>query len=225
MRHAFTAIALFITLMSQVSAHTDPLVTPVLRFDRTSFTSAPVENFLRVVPEEVDFPAHPQKVKFERALGLIEEVMNSEEFKVKVLTYVNAKGEKAYSRNYLWGDSSKPLSHEDVYRVIMTGNEKTIENTIGEMNLNSLVKICKLHERASVWCRTVVGSTSPRKSKWIELNWKFYSRYETHEMVENLVHEWLHLLGFLHGEENIHEEVPYVVGKIAGEIAKDILGE
>ena len=57
----------------------------------------------------------------------------------------------------------------------------------------------------------------------IRLNWKFYQKYETPQMVANLVHEWIHLLGFLHGNQNMHEEVPYVVGSIAGEVAQNIL--
>ena len=42
-------------------------------------------------------------------------------------------------------------------------------------------------------------------------------------MVSNIVHEWIHLLGFLHGSKNMNQEVPYVVGRIAGLVAKDIL--
>jgi ssRNA-specific RNase YbeY (16S rRNA maturation enzyme) len=42
-------------------------------------------------------------------------------------------------------------------------------------------------------------------------------------MVANIVHEWLHLLGFLHGEVNMREEVPYVVGSIAGQVAEEYL--
>lgn len=42
-------------------------------------------------------------------------------------------------------------------------------------------------------------------------------------MVSNMVHEWIHLLGFLHGDTRITEEVPYVVGGIAGEVAQNLL--
>jgi len=41
--------------------------------------------------------------------------------------------------------------------------------------------------------------------------------------VNNLVHEWIHLLGFLHGEENMREEAPYVIGRIAQEVSEKVL--
>lgn len=37
------------------------------------------------------------------------------------------------------------------------------------------------------------------------------------------MHEWIHLLGFLHGKEAPKEEVPYVVGYIAKLIASDYI--
>ncbi len=227
MRFLVVLFMCFIAFMAKVTAHTDPSIQPVLRFNEGAIQNSRSFDplFLKVVAEEVKFPNHPQKQRFEKALSIIEEVMNSDEFRMKVIAYVRANGKQEYSQNFLWKNSKAPLTNEEIYRVIMTGNEKMIENSFGEMNINSMVKVCKGFEIAGVWCRTVVGSTSPRSSKWIKLNWNFYNRYETHEMVENIVHEWLHLNGFLHGEDNLHEEVPYVVGEIAGQIAKKLLNE
>ena len=113
--------------------------------------------------------------------------MNSEEFKEMVIGYVNSKGERKYSKNYLWRDSQKLLTNEDVYAVIMAGNEKMRPGTQGEMNFNSWVKKCRGLERLGTWCRAVIGSTNPSSSAMIRFNWKFYSYFETHQMVANMV--------------------------------------
>jgi len=121
-------------------------------------------------------------------------------------------------------NSQKKLSNEDVFNTIMRGNEKMRPSTFSEMNINSYVKMCsRIERRVSKWCKGVVGSTNPNSSKWLKLNWKYYRGFKVHDMVGNIVHEWVHLLGFLHGTSNIKEEVPYVVGKIAANIAKDLL--
>ncbi len=180
---------------------------------------------LRFVEEDIHFFEGPQKVKFEKALAIIEEVMNSEAFKHKVIGFIDSRNERKYNKNYLWDNSDKRLTNEDIYNVIMDGNEKMRPNTLGEMNFNSWVKECTLWQTARnpIWCFQVIGSTEPHSSHWITLNWNFYQNFETHEMVANMVHEWIHLLGFIHGESNLEEEVPYVVGKIAGEVAKNLL--
>jgi len=184
--------------------------------------------YLAVMREDVVFPQGKQFTKLDLAIEMIENIVNSEEFKQKVIGYTRpnrgtASAEdyvREYQKNYLWNNSGENLSNEDVYNIIMNGNEKMRPDTLGEMNIN--VKKYK-----SPWWnisgRNVVGYTSPSSSKWIKVNWRFYDNYEVHQMVGNIVHEWIHLLGFLHGKENMREEVPYVVGKIASEIAKSQL--
>src|SRR5690606_10221987 len=144
-----------------------------------------------------------QKEKFEEALALMETVMNSEEFKAKVIGYVNSSGERTYNKNFLWNESDKRLTNEDVYQIIMNGNEKMRPDTDGEMNFNSWVKKCSGLENLGIWCRKVIGSTTPHTDHMIKLNWNFYKKFETHQMVANMVHEWIHLLGFLHGNSNL----------------------
>lgn len=202
-------------------------VSPKLKYSTHSheLASDVPTGYLRFVPEETRFFEGPQKERFEQAMAMMEEVMNLEEFKNKVIGYVNSRGDRSYSKSYLWKNSSRRLSNEEVYQVIMAGDEKMRPDTLGEMNFNSWVKACSGWEqvRNFIWCSQVVGSTDPMRSYLITLNWKFYKDFETHDMVANMVHEWVHLLGFLHGESNLEEEVPYVVGDIAGEVAKDIL--
>ena len=215
--------------MGNTYAETIEGIKPILKYDLNYYSTYNNKNFdskyLVVVPEKWSFPKGRQYTKFKRALDILPEVMNSEKFKLKVLSYVNSDGKRQFQKNYLWSEKTRRLTNEEVYRLIIEGNEYKRPNSIGEMNLNSYVKICRWYEQVTTWCRAVIGSTNPSQSKWIRLNWKFYSHYNVDQMVSNLVHEWLHLLGFLHGNKNMREEVPYVVGAIAGEVTKEILSE
>ena len=204
-------------------------VEPYLDFDPHYIV--PRENIennrLFVRPENTQYEilSDGQEREFELALSLLEETLNSEEFKTKVLSYRRSDGKRLFQKNFLWNQTQRRLSNEDVYNILMRGDEHSIPGTEGEMNLNSWIKKCSWWERAGVWCRKVIGSTNPSSSKWIKINYKFYSRYHAPEMVNNLVHEWIHLLGFLHGSENMREEVPYVVGRIAQDVAEQILAK
>jgi hypothetical protein len=189
-----------------------------------SFTNT---DYITVKREVTLFPKNSvQLLKFNKAMSLFETILNSESFKSKVLSYKRASnGKREFQKAYLWREPSKKLTNEEVLKVILEGNEKMRPHTIGEMNINSFVKVCKWWQKPGIWCRKVIGSTSPGDSRWIKLNWKFYKNFEVHQMVNNMVHEWIHLLGFLHGSEYILEEVPYVVGQIAETVALEIMAK
>jgi hypothetical protein len=230
MKILITALLAFGGSVGSVMATTHVDINPVLQYDENYEIDEKSESnhqYLVVVPEEMSFPNSKQKARFERAQSILETVMNSEEFKYRVLAYIRSSdGQRLYQKNYLWNDSETRFTNEDVYDLVMGGNEFMVPDTLGEMNLNAYVKQCNwFMNKVSIWCRAVIGSTNPGSSKWIKLNWKFYKRYKTSEMVSNMVHEWLHLLGFLHGKENMREEVPYVVGSIAGQVAKEYLAQ
>lgn len=207
---------------------------PILNYSEKAMNSIifskSIDTKIEVVIERTSFPskskhARAQKMKFAKALSLLEPVLNSVEFKKRVLSYVRpGHTEPGYQKNYLWRNESQKLSPTQIYDIIKEGNEKMIPNTKNEMNINSWVKVCKWYESPLTWCSKVVGSTSPFDSKLIKVNWKFYSKFEANQMVSNLVHEWLHLLGFLHGPSStMRMEVPYIVGQIAGEVAKEMM--
>lgn len=229
------ALVLCSILLSNLTlAETHQGVVPYLDFDETYEETSNLKhtNYLDVEVENWQFPDSTaryrrQKEKFRQALEILEEVMNSSEFKRMVLSYKNSDGKRAFQKNYLWSNSRSRLTNEDVYAIIMGGDESKVRpNTQGEMNINSYIKVCTRYEwnvSNIKWCRGVIGSTNPWNSKWMRLNWQFYATYEVPSMVSNIVHEWLHLLGFLHGNYKMREEVPYVVGSIAGKVASQIL--
>jgi len=195
-------------------------VKPVLNFKYQKMNSIEENSFshLQVVTERAKFPKGEQKEKLLHAIELLEEIVNSDEFREKVISYVGPNGENEFTKNYLWKNSKERLTNEEVYEVIMAGNEKMRANTLNEMNLNIKYYTVPWWKFTS---KKVIGYTTPSSSKYIRVNWtNFYRRFETYEMVGNVLHEWLHLLGFLHGKENMRNEVPYVVGAIALEMAK-----
>ncbi len=178
---------------------------------------------LRVVPENIYYTHSATKDELQQALDMLEEVVNSEEFKQKVIGYVrNSNGKREYQKNYLWRNSKIKLSNEDIYKLLMEGDEKMLPGTVGEMNIN-------VKRYWSPWwnagAKRVIGYTNPSSSKYIYVNGRWYNRFKVSNMVSNLVHEWCHLLGFLHGREYMREEVPYIVGQIAGEVAQNILNK
>lgn len=229
-------LGLFLCFMTSISFATSiDGIKPTLQYDEEYLNNANVKTFnasyLNFVLEGYKFPSKTktgkrQLAKFEKALEIMEEVMNSEEFRTKVISYKRASnGKREYQKNFLWKDSEITFTNEEIYQIIMNGDEKMRPNTIGEMNFNSRVRVCRWNTSPMrwKWCQSVVGSTTPASSKMITLNWKFYKKFEVNQMVANMVHEWLHLLGFLHGKKHMREEVPYVVGTIAGEVAKGIM--
>lgn len=209
-----TLIALLI-LSLNTHASTDINVKVPLQFDDETYLETPsLENtYLKIILHNLNFPYGKQYEKLKKAISILPEVINSEEFKRKILTYKQPNGLKSFANNYLWTDSSKRLSNEEIYQILMRGHEKTIPRTLQEMNLNIDKYFVDNY---------VIGYTIPSSSKWINVNWKYYSYFQVDQMVNNIVHEWIHLLGFLHGE-NPGQEVTYVAGKIAGNIARKLL--
>ncbi len=142
---------------------------------------------------------------------VIEQVMNSETFKHRVINFVNKKGQRAY-------ESNNGLTNEQVYAFLMGGKELINgEATEGEMNFDL--------KRYTNYFSKVIGYTNPGKSNLIKVNSKFYRKFDVPEVTGNLVHEWIHLMGFFHGSAASHDSVPYAVGYIARDLAKKLMVE
>jgi hypothetical protein len=145
--------------------------------------------------------------KLERAFEVLERVVNSDEFKNRVINFKNTKGERAFASN-------KGLSNEEIYQLLMEGREDLQTNTLGEMNF-----YLKLYHRPF---SRVIGYTSPDTNR-IHINWKFFKKYQANEVAANLMHEWLHKMGYGHRSAKERDSVPYAIGYIVGEMAQEIL--
>ncbi len=136
--------------------------------------------------------------KLYSAFSFMEKIINSEEFKQRIINFKNHKGEKKF-------ESSKGLSNEEIYEIFMEGREILQWETSGEVNL-----FLKLYDNPM---SRVIGYTSP-KTNIIHMNWKYFKHFKTHEVAANLTHEWIHKLGFGHTSAKEHDSVPYAIGYI-----------
>lgn len=171
-----------------------------------------VANYLSVAVQKVYFPKGCQYEKLQQAFELMEKVVNSEAFKEKVIGYIaRYSGQREYTSN-------NGLSNEEVYMRLMEGTEIMMQDTPGTIDLY----VTKYNR----WWSKVIAWTNPKGGdKYIHVNWRFYKRFGVAEMVSNLVHEWIHLMGFYHSSAADSDSVPYAVGRIAGEVASSMLGE
>jgi hypothetical protein len=146
-------------------------------------------------------------LKLEQAFQVLELVVNTEEFKDRVINFKNSKGLRLFASN-------NGKSNEEVYEQFMEGRELLQPQTSGEMNF-----FLKLYYNR--WSK-VVGWTSP-KTNVININWKFFKTYAAYEVAGNLAHEWVHKLGFDHRSAAEHDSVPYAIGYIVEEMAQRYL--
>jgi hypothetical protein len=152
-----------------------------------------------------------EKEKVLQSYEIIEAVINSNEFKEKVINFQNSQGQRSYSSN-------RSMTNEQIYEFLMQGKELVGgENTLGEMNFD-----VRRYYRG--WSK-VIGYTNPGKNNTISVNGRFYSRYSLTQVTSNLVHEWIHLKGFLHDSARDHDSVPYAIGYIAENLAEKYLNQ
>lgn len=142
--------------------------------------------------------------KMEKALRALEEVVNSEEFKERVINFKNKKGERAFASN-------KGLTNEQIYAQFMEGRETLQQDTPNEMNF-----WLKLYNKP--WSR-VIGYTTPTVNL-ININWKYFKGNEVSSVASNLAHEWTHKIGFGHKSASEHDSAPYGIGYIVGDLIR-----
>ncbi len=142
--------------------------------------------------------------KMEAAFHALEEVVNSEEFRERVINFRNKKGERAFASN-------KGLTNEEIYARFMEGRETLQQDTPNEMNF-----YLKLYNKP--WSK-VIGWTN-QKINVIHINWKYFKGNSINSVAANLAHEWVHKIGFGHKSAAEHDSAPYAIGYIVGQLVK-----
>lgn len=205
------SLALLCTLSLNAFAHIDDEGSPApkMRFaaSKLGFADSVPTQFLDVRPGKISgFTKYQSELaKMNEAFRVIEAVVNSNEFKEKVINYVGKDGKRSYLRN-------NGLTNEQVYEAIMEGKELIGgAQTPGEMNFD-VTRYMKF------WSK-VIGYTEPGKSNTMYVHGKFYKKFSPAEISGNITHEWLHLCGFYHGSAADHDSVPYAVGYIMRDLA------
>lgn len=150
--------------------------------------------------------------KIERAKEILEVVMNSPEFKTRVLNFT-FKGERRFHRN-------EGMSNQQILDHLMTGAEDLMPEADGVMNFD-----LTLYTSWNPWS-TVKGYTKPDTMR-IWLHTKYFRRtsWTPVDVAANMAHEWVHKMGFGHAYENNPDRpwsVPYAIGRIVGQIAQEM---
>ena len=165
----------------------------------------PGEDFERAPEADLEINAvlrdfsSTQENKMEAALEKLNIVLNSEEFRIKVLNHTY-NGSKTFVDN-------KGQSNLQIYKTILKGAETL--NRIEDQEVD--VDITLYYANNST-----VGYTYPNVNK-IWVNNKFFATYTHGSVAANVAHEWLHKLGYGHASArtaNRDYSVPYGIGSI-----------
>lgn len=153
---------------------------------------------------------NPEQLKhLEQSRALLEKVVNSEEFKQRVIHFTY-QGRETFVQN-------NGLSNLEIYQKIMAGAEQWPAPTPVNQAMDLFLQLY-----TSGWSgRNVIGYTNPKTST-IYMNTYFYNEATPAETAANMIHEWLHKVGFDHDYKSTRRRpysVPYAIGRLAGEIA------
>ncbi len=149
-----------------------------------------------------------QKSKLNKALEIIKLVIATDEFRTKILNHKYGGSKTFYDNG--------GLTNAQIYQKILEGAEKLQPTKDNELDME-----IEMYYQSS----STVGYTMTN-SKRIWVNTKFFNNYTAAGVAHNLMHEWLHKLGFKHAvsySSSRDYSVPYAIGDLVGEIGKDFL--
>lgn len=149
------------------------------------------------------------KEKVEKAIEILTKVMNSEEFKIRVINFTYNGSKEFYQNN--------GMSNPEIYDLLMTGEEQLIPGIDYTMNFDltlyrswnpfSKVKGYTLPDTIRIW----IHKKFFRKSSWTPV-----------DVAANMAHEWVHKMGFGHDYYFTNDRpysVPYAIGNIVADVA------
>lgn len=145
-----------------------------------------------------------QEAKIQAAENKIKDVIGSDEFRTAVLNHTY-NGKKTFVDN-------GGLTNAQIYQKILDGAE-----TLQPSKNNRMDMSVKLYYQNS----STVGYTTTG-SKTINMNTKYFNKYTASGVSHNMMHEWLHKLGFKHAvnySTSRNYTVPYAIGNLMGKLA------
>lgn len=146
-----------------------------------------------------------QEAKLQSAERKIKDVIASSAFRTAVLNH-KFNGKKTFKDN-------GGLTNAQIYQRIIDGAEKLQPSKNNRMDMG-----VKMYYENS----NTVGYTMTN-SKNINMNKKFFNKYTAASVSRNMMHEWLHKLGFKHAvnySTSRNYSVPYAIGNLVGKLAK-----
>jgi hypothetical protein len=147
-----------------------------------------------------------RRAKYEKAVALAKKVIASKLFKDMVL---------AHKYNGISGFANSVESPSAVYESLLDGAERLSPAIDNEIDLEV---------RFYTAANSVIGYTNP-SIKYINVNTKFFDRFAIPSVAANLVHEYMHKLGYGHDSSATARRpysVPYAIGNIVRSIGTKI---
>lgn len=149
------------------------------------------------------------KAKVNSAVEILKKVVNSPEFKERVLSF-SFEGQNQFYQN-------NGMSNQEIYDLIMSGEEILMPSADHVMNFDltlyrswnpfSKVKGYTLPDTMRIW----INKKFFRKQSWSEV-----------DVAANMAHEWVHKIGFGHDYYFTPDRpysVPYAIGNIVADVA------
>lgn len=149
-----------------------------------------------------------QESKIREAVTIIKRIIAMKEFKKRVLHY-SYKGLNQFVDN-------NGLSNAEIYQKLLEGAEQ-MGNTAKNNTLD--VELELYHQSTST-----IGYTYPNTVR-IWMNTKYFNKYTPVKVADNLMHEWMHKLGFTHAinwSKDRDHTVPYAIGYLIEELATNL---
>lgn len=146
------------------------------------------------------------------ASGYVEEFVNSDEFERLVLNFSFIDSNDRVQRKFHFTD----LSNQEVLAKILSGSEVLSPDDDHEADIQV--------ELDNSWSRNVIGYTYPT-TPWQWIYAKFFRNWSAEEIAGNLMHEWLHKIGFDHEFYYTYDRdysVNYALGYACSEFAKKV---
>lgn len=160
---------------------------------------------LKVVIRQASGFNTEQLAKLNEAAFRLEQVLNSEEFKQRILHHTY-KGQETFVDN-------RGYTNLQIYKTMMAGAEEWPKQT--EAN-----QIMDFSAQIYYSSKNVIGYTNQNTST-VYMNSRYFNTFTPDDVAENMVHEWTHKLGYDHSfyyNDARPHSVPYAVGQIVSEL-------
>jgi hypothetical protein len=154
----------------------------------------------------VNFTA-TREAKVQKAFDLVKRIIATEKFRSRVLNHTY-NGVKTFVDN-------NGLTNSQIYQRILEGAETLQPTKNNRMDV----------ELETYYANNNVVGYTYANSKRIWMNTKFFDPYTIPSVSANLMHEWMHKLGFGHASTwsvARDHSVPYGIGKIINELGREL---
>ncbi len=144
-----------------------------------------------------------QTTKYQAAIAIVKKVIGTEAFRTKVLNHIWS-GATQFANNL-------GRTNAQIYQTVLDAAE-----TLQPAKNNTMDLGVKMYYENS----TIIGFTNGSIT-YINVNTKFFDQFNAAEVAGNMMHEWMHKLGYDH-DFSVTPQRPYSVPYAIGYLVRDI---